>query len=147
MNKFVLMQLILIILPITGFTQDEIDRGYVDVTVQYTSMFPGNLQIRDGVCTPSRGIECEKARIKATGDFCFHNPTSHKCVEAMTLLASTSCIGGLIFEGRVGSGDKIKVSICTSPTGFGNLFVRDIKNGLSWTEYPLLKNNDTISYP
>ncbi len=147
MNKFFWMQLVLILLPIISFAQDEVDRGYIDVTIEYSSLFPGNLQVRDGVCKPSRDIECEKARIKAGDDFCLQNPTSHKCIEAATLLASSSCIEGLIFEGRVGSGDRLKVSICTSPTGFGNLFVRDIKNGLIWTQYPLLKNNDTINYP
>ena len=147
MNKIFMMQLILIILPIPGLAQDAIDRGYVDITIEYRSMFPGNLQIRDGVCRPARDIECEKARIKATGDFCLQNPTSHLCVEAEALLGSSLCIEGLIFDGRVGSGEKVQVSICTSSTGFGNVYVRDTKNGLSWTYYPLLKNNDTIVYP
>lgn len=147
MNKFFLMQLILIILPITSFAQDEIDRGYVDVTIEYRSMFPGNLQIRDGICRPARDIECEKARIKATGDFCLQNPNSHQCLEAGALLGSSLCIEGLIFDGRVGSGEKVKVSVCASSSGFGNVYVRDTKNGLSWTYYPLLKDNDTIIYP
>jgi hypothetical protein len=147
MKKFILMQLILIILPITGLAQDEIDRGYVDITIEYRSMFSGNLQIQDGICRLARDIDCEKARIKATGDSCLQNPTSHQCVEAGALLGSSLCIEGLIFDGRVGSGEKVKVSICESSSGFGNVYVRDTKNGLIWTYYPLLKNNDTIIYP
>jgi hypothetical protein len=146
MNKLFLVEFILIILPITGFAQDALNGGYIDITLENRSMFPGNLQIRDGVCKPARDIECEKARIKTAGDFCSQNPTSRQCIEAGMLLSSSFCIEGLIFDGQVGSGAKVKVSICTSSTGFGNLFVRDIKNGLSWTYYPLLKNNDTITY-
>jgi hypothetical protein len=56
-------------------------------------------------------------------------------------------VDGLIFENRVGIGEKIKVSLCPSSAGFGNVSVRDIKNGLIWTNYPLLKNGDTVSYP
>ena len=147
MNKFFLMQLILIILPAISFAQDAIDLGYVDITIEYRSMFPGNLQIRDGVCRPARDIKCEKARIKTSSDFCLKNPTSHQCIEAGELLGSSLCIEGLIFDGRVGSGEKVKVSICASSAGFGNVYVRDTKNGLSWTYYSLLKNNDTIIYP
>jgi hypothetical protein len=146
MNKFLLIGLISLILPITSIAQDALNPGYVDVTVEYRAMFPGNLQIRDGVCKPSRDIECERARIKVAGDFCLQNPTKHQCVEAGMLLGSSFCIEGLIFDEEVVVGEKVKVSICTSSAGFATLFVRNIRNGLSWTYYPLLKNNDTITY-
>jgi hypothetical protein len=142
-----LMLLTLAVLPITTNAQDEIDRGYVDVTIEYRSLFPGNLQIKDTVCKPSRSIDCEKAGIKARSDSCQRNPSLRECKEARALLDSSFCVDGLIFENRVGIGEKIKVSLCPSSAGFGNVSVRDIKNGLIWTNYPLLKNGDTVSYP
>jgi len=147
MIRLLLIQLVLFMLPAAGIAEDAMDRGFVEVTIEYRSIFAGNLQILDGVCKPSRGVECEKARIKATSEPCLQNPSSDHCQEARALLASVSCIEGLIFDKRVGSNEKLKVSVCTSTGGFGNLSIRDIKNGLSWTNYPLLKNGDTISYP
>jgi hypothetical protein len=142
-----LILLILAILPVPGIAQDEIDRGYVEVTIEYRSIFPGNLQVKDTVCRPSKSIDCEKAGIKAKSDVCQQKPSLSECKEAKALLDSSFCVDGLIFDSRVGSGEKIKVSLCTSKGGFGNVSVRDSKNGQTWTNYPLLKNNDTVSFP
>ena len=145
--RFLLLLLLLTILPIKGIAQDAIDRGYVDVTIEYKSIFPGNLQIKDTVCRSARSIDCEKADIKIKNDPCQQKPLLSDCKEAKALLESSFCVDGLIFDRRVGSGEKIPVSLCASTSGFGNVSVRDIKNGLTWTNYSLLKNGDAVSYP
>ncbi len=146
MKKLLLLPFVLVILPLICHAQEEI-RGYVRVTIRYTSVFPGNLQIRDEVCKPSRGIECEKARIKANGDSCQQNPYSGECKEAKALLDSSFCIEGLIFDGRVGSEEKIGIWVCTSPAGFGNVSIRDTVKGSIWTNYLLLNNGSVLNYP
>ena len=88
MRKVFLLPFLLVIMPFTGFAQDEIDRGYIDVTIAYKAMSPGTLQIRDGVCKPPRDIECEKARIKVAGEKCQQKPMLSQCVEARELLGS-----------------------------------------------------------
>lgn len=145
--RFALIFLVLTILPVPAIAEDAIDREYVDVTIEYKSLFPGSLQIKDTICRPSKSIDCEKAGIKVKGDFCRQKPYLSECQEAKALVDSAFCIDGLIFDSRVGSGEKIKVTLCTSLGGFGNVSVRDIKNGQIWTNYPLLKNGDTVSYP
>jgi hypothetical protein len=145
--RSVLVLLILTMVPIPGIAQDEMDRGYVDVTIEYKSLFPGNLQIKDTVCRQVRSTDCEKAGVKTKSDSCQKKPFASECTEARALLDSSLCIDGLIFDSRVGSGEKIRVSLCTSTGGFGNVSVRDLKNGQTWTNYPLLRNNDTVSYP
>ena len=44
----------------SGFWLNGSD-GYVEMDVEYTSIFPGYIEIKDEVCRPARNIECEKA--------------------------------------------------------------------------------------
>ena len=146
MKKLLLMPFVLVILPFICHAQEEIT-GYVHVTILYKSIFSGNLQIRDEVCKPPRGIECEKARIRVNGDLCQQSPFSERCKEAKAILDSSFCLEGLIFDGRVGSGEKIGVWVCSSPAGFGNVSIRDTVKGSIWTNYPLLNNGSVLNYP
>jgi hypothetical protein len=131
---------------IGSFAQQEVE-GYIQVTIEYRSMFPGNLQVRDEVCKQARSIECEKAKIIINSEACNQSSSLNECKEWRDLLESSFCVEGLIFDGRVQSGEKIDVWICLSSTGFGNVSARDTKNGWVWTNYPLLNKNSSISYP
>lgn len=132
--------------PLTSYAQQE-TAGYIQVTIEYRSMFPGNLQVRDEVCKEARSIECEKAKIKIKSEACNQSSSFYECKEWRNLLESSFCVEGLIFDGRVQSEDKIEVWICLSSSGFGNISARDTKNGLVWTNYPLLNKHSSISYP
>lgn len=121
--------------------------GYVRVTVEYTSMFPGKLQVLDNVCRESRSIECAKASIKIQSEPCRQNPQQTECKEAQSLLDTSFCTEGLVHEGRISPGGKVSVRLCVSEGGFGNMSVRDIKKGSVWTSYVLLSDGQTITYP
>lgn len=130
--------------PAFGFNGSD---GYVEVDVEYTSIFPGYIEIKDEVCRPARNIECEKAWIRLRSESCQRGKTPDRCSEAAQLLESSFCIPGLIYEGRALQGDIIRVAVCTSSGGYGNLSVRDIKNTRSWNNYPLLTNGNKVKYP
>ena len=60
--------------------------GYVRVTLEYKSMFPGKLQAVDGVCRQTRSVECAKASIKLNGETCGQKTMIAECKEAKALL-------------------------------------------------------------
>ena len=141
-----LVVLIILFSPITGIAEDSPD-GFVRVTLEYKSMFHGNIQVLDGVCRHSRGIECAEAGIKVNGETCKRKPMSAKCKEAKALLNTSFCLEGLIYEDRISPGKKIQLDLCASDAGYGNMFVKDVDKDGSWTNYPLLNNGQTVSYP
>jgi len=138
--------LIILFVPFTGIAEDATS-GYVKVTLEYKSMFPGKIQVLDGVCKQSRSIECAKAGIKVYGDSCKQKPVSAECIEAKALLDTSFCIEGLIYENRATRGDKVSLNLCSSDAGYGNMLVRDVDKGSVWTNYFLLNNGQTVSYP
>lgn len=143
---YYLMVLLLLLGMSPAFAFDGND-GYVEVDVEYTSTFSGFIEIKDEVCRPARSIECEKAAIRSRSEACLQRKRPDRCSEATELLQSSLCIPGLIYEGRVESGDIIRVAVCASSGGYGNLSVRDIKNSRPWTNYPLLSNGNKVKYP
>ena len=142
----ILSILLILFSPFVCIAEDSAG-GYVQITLEYKSMFPGTIQVLDGVCRHSRSIECAEASIKATGDACKQKPTAAKCKEAEALLKTSFCLEGLIYEGRIGPGEKIQLDLCTSDAGYGNMYVKDAYKGGSWTNYFLLSNGQTVSYP
>jgi hypothetical protein len=89
---------------------------------------------------------CVQARNTLSRLDCKKNPSSRECSEAQSKMASSSCQEGLIFEGIVESGVKIPLTICLSPSGYGNVSVKVIKNSF-WKSYRLISPGDTLSYP
>lgn len=146
MNKLLPLLVLTIISPLSSFAQDETN-GHMQINIEYASMFPGNLQVRDEICRRPRSFECEKNSITLMSDECRQSPGLKECKEAKMLAESSSCMEGLIFDGRVSRGEIIKASICVSYGGYGNVSVRDLKNGADWTNYSLMNNGDTIRYP
>jgi hypothetical protein len=139
---------VLISVSLSAFSfGEEPMSGYVEIEIEYRSSFPGYLQIKDEVCKPPRGLDCEKARIQLRTRDCTQKSFSPKCREAEEILASSFCLAGLIYEGRVSRGEKIVVSVCKSLGGFGNLSMRDLKNGEMWTNYFLLNHGDSLKFP
>jgi hypothetical protein len=142
----VLVILIILISPVMSFAEDATS-GYVQVTLEYKSMFPGKIQVVDGVCRQSRSIDCAMASIKVNGETCKRKNMSAECKEARALLDTSFCIEGLIYENRTSRGEKILLNLCTSDAGFGNMLVRDVDKGSVWTTYFLLNEGQAVSYP
>jgi len=142
----VLAILIILCSPFVCIAEDTTS-GYVQITLEYKSLFPGTIQVLDGVCRQSRSIECAEAGIKLTSDTCKQKPLSDKCKEARALLNTSFCLEGLIHESRISPGKKIQLDLCVSDAGYGNMFVKDVYKDSSWTNYFLLKNGQTVSYP
>jgi len=138
--------LIFLFIPFVGLAEDAAS-GYVQITLEYKSMFPGKIQVLDGVCRQSRSIECAKASIKVYGETCKQKPVPAECKEAKALLDTSFCIEGLIYENRITRGEKISLNLCASDAGLGNMFVRDVDKGSVWTNYFLLNDGQTVSYP
>lgn len=143
----VLLSVLLVVLsPVAGFAQNSAS-GYIQVTVEYTSMFPGKLQVRDMVCRDRRSAECAKADITLQSEVCRQQPAAAACTEAMTLLDTSFCIAGLVLESRVSQGEKVQARLCRSASGFGTLSVRDVEKGETWTTHVLLNDGASVSYP
>ena len=102
-------------------------------------------------CNAAQGVVdskcgCVEARTTVSRPDCRNNPSSRECSEAQSKLASSSCQEGLIFDGSVESGVKLPLTICLSPSGYGNVSVKDSKNSF-WKSYRLISPGDTLSYP
>lgn len=146
MRRILIPILMIISLSRLGFA-DERSGSYVEVTVEYSSMFPGYVQIKDQECTLSAYLECEKARIRLQREDCGKHKRSPECREAEELLTTSFCIPGLIHEGMASAGDKVTVSVCKSSGGFGNIAIRNLWNGEVWTNYFLITDGKTLKYP
>lgn len=149
MPRILITMLLFISLSQPGFA-DERSGSYVEVTVEYSSMFPGYVQIKDEECALSTVFECEKARIRLQGEDCgkkHKHKGSPECREAEEILATSFCIPGLIYEGMATRGERVTVSVCKSSGGFGNIGVRDLRSGVVWTKYFLLSDGNTLKYP
>lgn len=149
MLKF-LFAFVIILSPLAGIAQEASGAGgsgYVRVVLEFKSMFPGTVQVLDKVCKDTRNVECAKASIKANGEACQQNPGLSECKEAKDLLDTSFCMEGFVYEGRISSGEKISVDLCMSAGGYGNMSVRDVAKGPIWTNYSLLSDGQTISYP
>ncbi len=142
----VLFILIILFLPFVSIAENAAS-GYVRVTLEYKSMFPGTIQVLDGVCRQSRSIECAKAGIKVNGETCRQKNLSAECKEAKALLDTSFCMEGLVYENRLSRGEKIQVDLCASEGGYGDMLVRDISKGSAWTNYFLLTDGQTVSFP
>jgi hypothetical protein len=129
-----------------GFAEEG-NGSYVDITIEFSSLFPGYVQIKDEECALSSFFECEKAAIRLRREDCRRPGQSPECAEAGEILATSTCIPGLIYEGTASRGDKVTVSVCKSSGGFGNISVRNLRNGLVWTRYFLLTDGNTVRYP
>ena len=145
MMKSIVFVLLLAALPVKAAAQES-NRGTIQIVVAYAWSSPGRIQVRDELCKEPRDIECEKARIKATGDTCRQEPNRSKCKEAMALMESSLCVEGLVYDGRLTQGDEVQVRVCASPAGNGNVSVRNITNGRIWTNYPMVSNGRRINY-
>ncbi len=147
----VLFALLIVLAPLAGVAQEATrsggGRGYVRVVLEYKSMFPGKIQVLDGVCKDTRNIDCAKASIKANSESCQQKTAPSECKEARELLDTTFCMEGLVYEGRLDSGGRVTVDLCTSETGYGNMYVRNISNGATWTNYSLLVDGKILTYP
>lgn len=138
--------LLIISLSRPGFA-DERSGSYVEVTIEYSSMFPGYVQIKDEECKLSTFLDCEKAGIRLRREDCGKHKRSPECAEAEDILATSFCIPGLIYEGMASRGDKVTVSVCKSSGGFGNIAIRNLRNGEIWTRYFLISDGNTLKYP
>jgi len=142
----ILVVLIILFSPFVSIAEDSMD-GFLRVTLEYKAMSPGTIQVVDGVCRYSRSIECAEASIKVSGETCRQKPMLAKCREAKALLDTSFCIEGLIYESRISPGKKIQLDLCVSDTGYGNMFVKDKDNDSSWTNYSLLNDGQSVSFP
>jgi hypothetical protein len=142
----VLAVLIILFSPFVSIAEDTM-KGYVQVTLEYRPLFPGKLQVLDGVCRQSRGIECAKASIKAGSETCRQKILPAECQEARALLDTSLCMEGLIYENRTSRGEKILLNLCASDAGYGNMYVREVDKGVAWTNYFLLNDGQTVSFP
>ena len=142
----VLSILMILFSPFMSSAEDTM-KGYVQVTLEYKSMFTGKIQILDEVCRQSRSIECAQASIKVNGESCRNKPAPLECQDAQTLLNTSFCIEGLIYENRIVPGVKILLNLCASDAGYGNMSVRDIYKGIIWTNYSLLNDGQAVSFP
>lgn len=132
--------------PGVAHAQEDIG-SYVEIIIHYRSMFPGNIQVRDEVCTEPRSLDCEKARIKVNGPRCRQQRSVVECQEAKALLQTTFCVEGLVYEGRMSQGEEVRVKVCKSYAGYGSVSVRDTNKGTIWTNYALKTDNSKISFP
>ena len=144
--NYVWITLLLSVLSSTIIAQDNEDT-YIHVSMEYTSMFPGEIQVKDKVCMESKNIECEKAEIKVNGRACQQDDSLSECQEAQALLDSKFCIKGLVYGGRMSKDEKLDIKLCKSYAGFGNVSVRNAKNSESWTNYSLISDGAQITYP
>ncbi len=147
MKLIPILAILFILMSPFASAAEETLSGYIQITLEYKPLFSGKVQVLDGVCKGSRSIECAKASIKVNGETCRQNPLPAECEEAKALLDTSFCIEGLIYENRSSRGEKIPLKICTSDTGFGNIFVREIDKGSIWTNYVLLNDGQTVCYP
>ena len=146
MIRLGLIVLLVSVLPFTVMAQDKAG-GYIHVSITCKSMFPGHIQVRDEVCKEPRSIDCEKARIRVDSKKCQQDRSSVECQEATSLLNSKFCLEGLIYDDRISQDEKLKVRLCKSSTGYGNVSVRNTMNGDAWTNYPLMTDGNQISFP
>lgn len=143
---FLLSALIIMLSPHTLLAQSGTS-GYIQVTLEYTSMFPGKLQVVDMTCKQPRSVECAKANITLQREACQQQPVPVECNEARTLLDTSFCIEGLVHDGRISQGEKIIVRLCKSASGYGNLSMRNAEKGERWTNHLLLNDGQIITYP
>ncbi len=155
--------------------------GLITFDFEDHSLFPGNLQIRDEICKPSKisicnnsnaiidssecqqnpalnkcvqslddalkACPCKEAGIKLRSSECRGTTSSVECIKAKNLASSAQCIPGLIYEGPAGKSVKLKLSVCKSSGGYGNVSVRDTSKSSEWTNYTLIDDGDTITFP
>jgi hypothetical protein len=53
----------------------------------------------------------------------------------------------LIYEGPAAKGIKLKLSACKSSGGYANVSVRDSSKTSEWTNYSLIDDESSITYP
>ena len=90
---------------------------------------------------------CKEAIFKLTSPECQQTPPVYACYEAKKMQNSANCIPGLIIETPAGKGVKLNISACKSAGGFGNVSIRDSSKTSEWTNYPLISDKNTITYP
>lgn len=145
MTKSFFFALLLVMLPLQAIAAAP-SKGIIQITIAYGWLSPGHIQVRDELCRVPRDIECEKARIKATGDSCRQEPTRARCKEAVALMESTLCVEGLVYDGRLTQGEEVQVRVCASQAGNGNVSVRNITNGGIWTNYQMVRDGRRINF-
>lgn len=146
MQKILIPVLLIISLSRPGFAGER-NGGSVDITIEFSLLFPGYVQIKDEECALSSFFECEKAVIRLRRADCRKQMRSPECIDSEDILSTSACIPGLIYEGFASRGDKVTVSVCKSSGGFGNIAVRDLRSGVIWTRYFLLRDGNTVRYP
>lgn len=106
---------------------------------------PFSAECKAARITVDSACSCEQARTILREKNCLEQPSSPECKQAGNKLDSSSCQEGIIFEGSVERGEKIVLTICLSPAGFGQIAVKDGKNAY-WTSYHLIHAEDTLTY-
>jgi hypothetical protein len=147
MKKIFLILLTFLTCSALGFA-DEIEDGYIQITVKNNSVSPKNLQVRDDNCTSPLGKEtCRKANRTPNRKECRENRNAKGCEQAKTKLDNSNCIAGLVYEGMLEDGESIQVSVCKSPSGYGAVSLRATNMPSPWTQHRLISAGETIEYP
>ncbi len=119
----------------------------IRITIENRSPFSVLLQVRDDVCKTTFSDACIQADFIDKSAECRETPTLNACVGARQKLEGGSCVEGLVYEGNLGAGGKISLSVCANPSEYGRVSMRDLNRNPSWKTNTLVSNGDVLSYP
>jgi hypothetical protein len=119
----------------------------LQITIENRSGSPVLLQVRDEVCNTPVSDACTQADFIVKSRECRKTPQMDACIRAQQTLEGGSCVEGLVYEGSLAVGEKISLSICANPSGYGRFSMRDLSRNTIWKSNFLVNNGDSLSYP
>jgi hypothetical protein len=119
----------------------------IQITVENKSASPVLLQVRDEVCNTPVSDACTQADFINKSMECRKTSLLDACIQAQQKLEGGSCVEGLVYERNVAVSEKISLSICANPSGYGRVSMRDLSRNTIWKTSIMVSNGDSLSYP
>lgn len=119
----------------------------IQITIENRSTTSVLLQVKDEVCTTPVSDACTQADFIIKSMECQKTPLPDVCIRAQQKLEGGNCVEGLIYERNVAAGEKVSLSICINPSGYGRVSMRDLSRNTLWKSSLMVNNGDRLSYP
>lgn len=144
---------IIAILSILSALPADLARGAggdsIRIIIENKSTSSVLLQVRDDVCNTPVSDTCTQAEFIIKSRECRKTPLIDACMQARQKLEGGSCVVGLVYEGNiaVSVSERISLLICTNPSGYGRVSMRDLSRNTLWKTSIMVSNGDSLSYP
>ena len=123
-------------------TAKDADRRISIIVENHTA---GNryFEVVDDLSRESVPRACRLAGILVEGEKCRNGQEKDRCKEASEMLESPLCMPGILFHGRLESGETVPLEIRADSTGSGRIRVR---NSLTapWSVHSWVKAGDVV---